>query len=311
MIRASSTVVALACGAVLAVDATSPRTSRLRRQRHPLPGNHPGHPATDSRNAVRAARKHGLPRTYTTDMHDSVRTYQVPVTEQQWVPGYQRTWNIFAPPVLSYRLLPVTRWETRTETVRVPITKREYIPEKQVQQVPITNTRLAEEKIVRRVPIGTVGNGTAVARNESTAAPATSDANGGLDPPNLPPAVPGARSTAASNGPSPTTVQKKNAEQRFAPRFLLREHTSVSLRESVRRDFPPAAVSWRGAAFSTSPIPWSTSQKPRAIRSESRSCPRAWVRSGRARPASRANPDRCCNRRRRSACARAATIPAC
>ena len=51
---------------------------------------------------------------YTTDYHDSVRTYQVPVTEQQWVLGYQRTLNIFAPPVLSYRLVPVTRWETRS-----------------------------------------------------------------------------------------------------------------------------------------------------------------------------------------------------
>ncbi len=60
---------------------------------------------------------------YTTDMQDSVRTYQVPVTEQQWVPGYQRSLNVFKPPVLSYRLVPVTRWETRTETVRVPITQ--------------------------------------------------------------------------------------------------------------------------------------------------------------------------------------------
>jgi hypothetical protein len=105
---------------------------------------------------------------YTTDMQESVRRYQVPVTEQQWVLGYQRTWNIFRPPTPSYRLLPVTRWVTRTETVRIPVTKRDYVPEHQVQQVPITNTRLAEERIVRRVPIGTVNNGTAVvARKQS------------------------------------------------------------------------------------------------------------------------------------------------
>jgi hypothetical protein len=91
---------------------------------------------------------------YTTDMQESVRTYQVPVTEQQWVPGYQRTWNVFAPPVLSYRLLPVTRWETRTETVRVPITRRDYIPEKRVQQVPITTQRLAQEDHIHRIPVG-------------------------------------------------------------------------------------------------------------------------------------------------------------
>lgn len=97
---------------------------------------------------------------FTTDMQDSVRTYQVPVTQQQWVPGYQRTWNVFAPPVLSYRLMPVTRWETRTETVRIPVTRRDYVPEKVVQHVPVTNTKIAEEKIVRRVAVGHVGSGT-------------------------------------------------------------------------------------------------------------------------------------------------------
>lgn len=105
---------------------------------------------------------------YTTSMQESVRTYQVPVTEQRWVPGYQRTWNIFAPPVLSYRLMPVTRWETRTETVRIPITKREYVPERQVQHVPVTNTKIANETTVRRVAIGMEGTGVQnVARADS------------------------------------------------------------------------------------------------------------------------------------------------
>jgi hypothetical protein len=106
---------------------------------------------------------------YTTDLQDSHRTYQVPVTEQQWVPGYQRTWNLLAPPVLSYRLMPVTRWETRSETVKIPITRREVIPETQVQQVPRYNTRYAEEETVRHVAIGTVANGTpTVARTDGS-----------------------------------------------------------------------------------------------------------------------------------------------
>jgi hypothetical protein len=110
----------------------------------------------------------GVAPRYTTDMQESVRTYQVPVVEQQWVPGLQRTWNVFAPPVLSYRLMPVTRWETRTETVRLPVTKVEYVPTKSVVQVPITNTHIAEERIVRREAIGPAGSGggTAVARTE-------------------------------------------------------------------------------------------------------------------------------------------------
>lgn len=106
---------------------------------------------------------------YTTEMQDSVRTYQVPVTEQQWVPGYQRTWNLFAPPVLSYRLMPVTRWETRTETVKVPVTKVDYVPYKQVQHIPVTNTRIANETHVSRVAIGIApgaSGGTAVASTQ-------------------------------------------------------------------------------------------------------------------------------------------------
>jgi hypothetical protein len=75
-----------------------------------------------------------------------------------------------APPVLSYRLMPVTRWETRSETVRIPITKREVYPERLTQQVPVYNTRYAEEEVVRHVPIGTTANGTSVARSEPTSA---------------------------------------------------------------------------------------------------------------------------------------------
>ncbi len=106
---------------------------------------------------------------YTTDLQESVRTYQVPVTEHQWVLGQQRSWNIFAPPTLSYRLMPVTRWETRTETVRVPVTKREYVPTQHVQHIPVTNTRIGEEKVVRREIVGpaTSSTGTSVAQSNS------------------------------------------------------------------------------------------------------------------------------------------------
>jgi hypothetical protein len=88
------------------------------------------------------------------------------VTEQQWVLGYQRTWNIFKPPVPSYRLMPVTRWETRTETVQIPITKLEYVPERVVQQVPIVDTKIAKETVTRRVAIGLSDGATSVARKD-------------------------------------------------------------------------------------------------------------------------------------------------
>jgi hypothetical protein len=109
----------------------------------------------------------------TTDLQESQRTYQVPVTEHQWVPGYQRTLNIFAPPVLTYRLMPVTRWETRSETVRVPITRRDYVPEKQVQQIPIVSQRLAEERHTSRIPVGTVGGSTPLMATRDSASGGT------------------------------------------------------------------------------------------------------------------------------------------
>jgi hypothetical protein len=110
---------------------------------------------------------------YTTDYHDSVRTYQVPVTEQQWVPGYQRTLNIFAPPVLSYRLVPVTRWETRTETVRVPVTRQDYVAQQRVEQVPITTQRLVQDTHESVIAIGPSGTGAPLVANSNSAAGGT------------------------------------------------------------------------------------------------------------------------------------------
>jgi hypothetical protein len=146
-------------------------------------------PVTELRYEQRESTVHR--ERYTTDLQESQRAYQVPITEQQWVPGYQRTWNVFAPPVLSYRLMPVTRWETRVETVRVPITKRELVPEQVTQQVPVYNTRYAEEETVRHYAIGTVANGTpTIARSTASGSAkldsdppreGTTDLRGGLE----------------------------------------------------------------------------------------------------------------------------------
>ncbi len=91
---------------------------------------------------------------YTTEMQEQTRTYQTPVTSQQWVLGYQRSLNPFAPPVLTYRLVPVTQLQTRTETVRVPVTRRDLVPETHTQHVPVTNYHIANEEHVHRVAIG-------------------------------------------------------------------------------------------------------------------------------------------------------------
>ena len=106
---------------------------------------------------------------YTTEMQEVPRTYQVAVTQNQWVPGYQRTWNVFAPPVLSYRMMPVTRYETRTEMVKIPVTRHESIPTRQVRKVPVTKTHLAVEEHTSRIPVGTVGDGGTLTASRSDA----------------------------------------------------------------------------------------------------------------------------------------------
>ena len=91
---------------------------------------------------------------YTTELQDTQRTYQVPITEYQWKPETHRTWNPFAPPYTAYRLVPQTRWETRTETVKVPVAKREVVPETITHQVPVTTHRIATEQVHTKVAVG-------------------------------------------------------------------------------------------------------------------------------------------------------------
>ncbi len=91
---------------------------------------------------------------YTTELQDTQRTYQVPITEYQWKPETHRSWNPFDPPYVAYRLVQQTRYETRSETVKVPVAKREVIPEKITRQVPVTTQRMASEEVRTRVAIG-------------------------------------------------------------------------------------------------------------------------------------------------------------
>jgi len=91
----------------------------------------------------------------TTDLKQIDRPYQVPITEYQWVPGWQRSWNPFAPPVLTYRLMQVKRFETRTESVQIPVTNRQIVPEKLTQQVPVSTQRVLNNTYISRVAVGT------------------------------------------------------------------------------------------------------------------------------------------------------------
>ncbi len=104
----------------------------------------------------------------TYDLKEVDQSYHVPITEYQWVPYWQPSWNPFTPPTLAYRQQAVTRWETRTEKVRIPVSKREVVPEKITMQVPVTSQRMAQREYVTREPVSIKGTNTTTPGTTST-----------------------------------------------------------------------------------------------------------------------------------------------
>ncbi len=82
-----------------------------------------------------------------TETRDVVRTYHVPITEYRWEAYWQGRFNPFAQPYLAQRLVPSTRWETRTETVKVPSTVYSVVPEKSVVRSPVTTWKTVERQV--------------------------------------------------------------------------------------------------------------------------------------------------------------------
>ncbi|MGH7193165.1 MAG: hypothetical protein ACREJM_06465 [Candidatus Saccharimonadales bacterium] len=81
-------------------------------------------------------------------MCDTVRTYTVPVTEYRWESYWKGRYNPFVQPYLAQRLVPYTHWETRTETVKVPLTRRQVLPVTQTIKVPYTTQRVENHDVV-------------------------------------------------------------------------------------------------------------------------------------------------------------------
>jgi hypothetical protein len=81
-------------------------------------------------------------------LYDTYRTYQTPVTEYQWQSYWVGRFNPFVQPYLAQRLVPVTRWETRAEVVKVPVTQRSLVPVTRTVKVPITTERMVDYNVV-------------------------------------------------------------------------------------------------------------------------------------------------------------------
>jgi hypothetical protein len=92
---------------------------------------------------------------YKTEYQDTVRVYSVPVTEYRWEAYWRGRWNPFVQPYLDQRLVPYTRWETRTEKVQVPVVRRELIPEVRQEHVPIVTQRYVDDEYITRTAVAT------------------------------------------------------------------------------------------------------------------------------------------------------------
>lgn len=79
---------------------------------------------------------------------DTYRTYQTPVTEYRWESYWVGRFNPFAQPYLAQRLVPRTRWETRMELVKVPVTQRSLVPVTRTVRTPITTERSVDYDVV-------------------------------------------------------------------------------------------------------------------------------------------------------------------
>jgi hypothetical protein len=137
---------------------------------------------------------------YTTEVQDTPRTIPVAITEYHWVPVWRHSWNPFAPPYLAYQMVPQTRWETRSDTVKTSVVRRQVVPEKIVQQVPVTTQRVVEDEIISRVAMPSRPPGVNTQIAAPSAASSTDPVAGGRY---APPAAAGAAPVAAGRYGAP------------------------------------------------------------------------------------------------------------
>ena len=157
-----------------------------------------------------------LQERYEVQLCDSVRTYRLPVTEYRWEPYWRGRFNPFAQPYLSYRYVPRTHWETRTEMVKVPVSTRQLVPVTTTVRVPITTETVVDRDVLVRRDI-VAGAPTSDPFAGPTAAVASNQQVGGLhryggDPPRRGLVdVSSAGSTRLANGAAGSSTDSRTA----------------------------------------------------------------------------------------------------
>jgi hypothetical protein len=90
---------------------------------------------------------------FVTELREQTQTVWVPITEYTYEPHNENWWNLLAEPKITYQLRPVTRWEPRTQTQRVPVTVQKVVPETKIVQAPVRTLGFAEHEYVQRLVV--------------------------------------------------------------------------------------------------------------------------------------------------------------
>jgi hypothetical protein len=91
----------------------------------------------------------------TEETQDRVQTVYTPVTEYRWQPRIRGRFNPLVEPVIEYQLVPHTYWRSAVETRRVPVTRRELVPETTTVPQRVTTLRMVDEEVITRTAVNT------------------------------------------------------------------------------------------------------------------------------------------------------------
>jgi hypothetical protein len=122
------------------------------------------------------------------ETRETVRTWWSPVTEYRCEAYWEGRWNPLVEPSLSYRFVPETRWECKSEVIQEPVTCRRLVPETRTVQVPVTTRRMVTEEVISRVAVGGNQAGASALSLSPTPTPIQTEQIGGVarldkDPP--------------------------------------------------------------------------------------------------------------------------------
>lgn len=104
-----------------------------------------------------------------TELRETTQTRLCPITEYRYESKLVGRWNPFATPYQTCQLVPKTRYEMRTEKVKVPVAVRRLVPETQAVQRPVATCRTeTRDVVISCVPVCAATPSSATAASPAT-----------------------------------------------------------------------------------------------------------------------------------------------